>query len=447
MATPTLERTTFRTSRLLDFVSRKELIAQTGHPEDQWPLVVLKELVDNALDACEGAGQLPTVKVTVDAEGIAVEDNGPGLPETTLDGVLDFSIRVSNREAYVSPTRGAQGNALKTLVAMPFVLSGEESGQVDVSSNGKLHRITLGVDQIRQEPTIRREEAVSSVTNGTVVRLHWPDSASSLLTDSKGRFLQIAFDYVVLNPHLTLTVDWFGEARTWKRTDLAWEKWKPNQPTSPHWYRVDHLERLIGAYLAHDADNGHVRMVRDLVAEFRGLSSTAKQKAIASVTGLGRASLTDFWDGEQLDHETIASLLEAMKLNSRPVKSADLGIIGRDHLAFRLAEQGCTPESFTYKKVEGDEDGVPWVLETAFGWLGEESDRPRRIVTGVNWSPGIVDPFRELGRGGQSLSGHLAQLRAGPKEPIIFVLHLAKPRVEYTDRGKSAVVIGGRDES
>ncbi len=37
-----LERTTFRTSRLLDFCSEKELIAQTGHRPEGWPLVVLK---------------------------------------------------------------------------------------------------------------------------------------------------------------------------------------------------------------------------------------------------------------------------------------------------------------------------------------------------------------------------------------------------------------------
>ncbi len=48
-----LQRVTLRTSRLLDFCSRKELIAQTGHQTDAWPLVELKELVDNALDACE----------------------------------------------------------------------------------------------------------------------------------------------------------------------------------------------------------------------------------------------------------------------------------------------------------------------------------------------------------------------------------------------------------
>ena len=37
-----LERTTLRTSRLFDFCSRKELIAQTGHQPDAWPLVEVR---------------------------------------------------------------------------------------------------------------------------------------------------------------------------------------------------------------------------------------------------------------------------------------------------------------------------------------------------------------------------------------------------------------------
>ena len=121
----TLQRATFRTSRLLDFSSEKELVAQTGHRREVWPLVILKELVDNSIDACEEAGIAPEIIVTVDRSGITVADNGPGLPAKTIKGVIDFSVRVSSREAYVSPTRGAQGNALKTLVAMPFVLHGE----------------------------------------------------------------------------------------------------------------------------------------------------------------------------------------------------------------------------------------------------------------------------------------------------------------------------------
>ena len=79
MTAQILERTTLRTSRLLDFCSEKELIAQTGHQTDAWPLVVLKELVDNALDACEETDIAPEIEVTVDDSGISVRDNGPGI--------------------------------------------------------------------------------------------------------------------------------------------------------------------------------------------------------------------------------------------------------------------------------------------------------------------------------------------------------------------------------
>jgi hypothetical protein len=99
MATPytaPLERTTFCTSRLLDFTNKKELTAQVGHPEVAWPVVILKELADNAIDA-EEASMAPAVSVVVDERGITVEDNGPGIPADVVGGVLDFSVRVSSR--------------------------------------------------------------------------------------------------------------------------------------------------------------------------------------------------------------------------------------------------------------------------------------------------------------------------------------------------------------
>src|SRR5438132_9680602 len=117
-----LQRTTFTKSRLMDFFSGKELVAQTGHPPAAWPLVVVKELMDNAIDACEDAGIAPRISVKVSRDGIQITDNGPGIPAETVAKTLDYSVRVSSREAYISPTRGAQGNALKTLLAMGWVL-------------------------------------------------------------------------------------------------------------------------------------------------------------------------------------------------------------------------------------------------------------------------------------------------------------------------------------
>src|SRR5262249_34920279 len=155
----------------------RELTAQISHGKADWPLVALKELLDNALDACEDASVAPEVGVKVDAGGITVADNGPGLPPETVAGVLDFSVRASSREAYLSPTRGAQGNALKTLIAMPFVLDGSR-GRVTIAGRGVRHEISVRVDAIRQEPTIDCQQTKDrAAKQGTRVTLHWPDSA------------------------------------------------------------------------------------------------------------------------------------------------------------------------------------------------------------------------------------------------------------------------------
>src|SRR5262249_11899560 len=157
-----LERTTFHTSRVMDFFSRRELVTQTGHPVNEWHLVIVKELVDNSLDACEEAGIAPDVQVTADASGITIQDNGPGLPEETLAGALNFMVRASSREAYVSPCRGAQGNALKTILPMPWVLD-EGHGKLVVAAGGRRHTLRVGVDPLSQQPMIH-DDIVETLT-------------------------------------------------------------------------------------------------------------------------------------------------------------------------------------------------------------------------------------------------------------------------------------------
>jgi hypothetical protein len=96
-------------------------------------------------------------------------------------------------------------------------------------------------------------------------------------------------------------------------------------------------------------------------------------------------------------------------------------------------------ESFHYKQVRSTDPRLPWVIEAAFAWCPEQAGR--RLITGINWSPGILNPFRALGPWRQSLDTVLSQQRADRDEPVVVLLHLACPRVEYTDRGKSAVVV------
>lgn len=134
----TLARTTFETSRELEFFTEKELTMQIGHAKPLWPIALVKELIDNALDAAETAGTAPEIAVALEEGAVTVADNGPGLPTATLKRSLDYLIRVSDKAHYISPSRGQLGNALKCVWAAPFVAHGGY-GCVEVASAGQRH--------------------------------------------------------------------------------------------------------------------------------------------------------------------------------------------------------------------------------------------------------------------------------------------------------------------
>ena len=127
-----------------------------------------KELFDNALDACEEAEVAPDITVIVEPDRIIVQDNADGIDAETIESILDYTIRVSSREAYVSPTRGAQGNALKTILAMGYVLqgaSGDAAGVTIIETRGVAHRIEFRVDHINNQPKIIHTTAPSPIAH------------------------------------------------------------------------------------------------------------------------------------------------------------------------------------------------------------------------------------------------------------------------------------------
>jgi DNA topoisomerase VI subunit B len=439
----------------MEFCTRRELVNQTGHDVSEWPLVVLKELVDNALDACEEAEIGPVVAIAVKGHSIIIEDNGPGIPAKTIDAVLDYSVRVSSREAYVSPTRGQQGNALKTILPMPYVLNehrGEDAvGKTIIEANGIAHHVTFAVEHIKQEPKIAHTTKRCPVTQGTRITVALPPFQYAetyevdIIEYGKENFLRLAEGYAWLNPHLSLRVTWNGE-RTLDLTpsNPMWKKWLPSWPTSAHWYDQSRLRRYMAAHIAHRFDI----TVREFISEFRGMTATAKQKAVLAETGVSHVSLRSFYGRRKANTENIAKLLASMKWHTKPVNPAELGIIGKDHLYRMMEEAGGDPKTFSYKRTLGETGGIPRVIEFAFGihreGLSNAGRGPsRKVVTGVNFSPGINNPFRQLGRGGEGLDGILSEVRANTTQPVIAVLHLACPRVAYTDRGKSAIVAEG----
>jgi DNA topoisomerase VI subunit B len=432
-----MSRRTFEVSRGLEYFTESELQMQIGAARESWPVAILKELIDNALDAVESSGAAPEINVRVTGEGFSVRDNGPGIPASTIERSLDYMVRVSDKLGYVTPTRGRLGNALKVVWAAPFVSTGE--GHVTVTSMGERHEIRVGVDPLEQRPKIDHAITNGLPPGGTEILVRWPVSAcsnedaegsDSYKTDElrEGNAILMVEAFAAFNPHASFTLN--GEKITSTAPD--WRKWRADDRLVPHWYTSETFRELVANYIASERYGADPITVRAFVATFRGLTSTAKQKAVTE--GLKREYLHDLAAGGELDSGAIDTLLVRMKDAARAPKPAALGVIGRDHLAAWMVKHGeVEPASVQYRKITGMEGELPHVVEIAFG-VSKDDDAERRIVTGLNWSPTLDVPVPEIRE-------ILQEMRVDRTDPVVVLIHMARPAWNYTGRGKEAVAL------
>jgi hypothetical protein len=246
---------------------------------------------------------------------------------------------------------------------------------------------------------------------------------------------RLVLEYAAFNPHARFCVTLTGaggESVRLAPSHPGWEKWLPGWPTCSHWYDDPRLGALIAAHVADERDGGESVTVREFVEKFAGLRGTRKRKAVLERAGLSGQWLRDLVVGGDVDEAAVARLLRAMRAESRPVRPDKLGVIGQDHMRRVLTRHyGADPDSVTYRSARGVAGGLPFVLEVGFGIHADgDDDRDRRLVTGVNWSPTLTAPAWDLTQA-------IQDARADSHDPVTILFHLACPRPDYTDRGKT----------
>lgn len=449
-APATAKRETFATSRRLEFLSLSELEKQSGYDRDRWPEVIVKELVDNALDACEESGVPPEVSIEITDRYIVVTDNGPGMPPETVQGIVDLDRRVSSRESYMAPDRGAQGNASKVLLGMPFALRPDAPGSLEIEAHGLRHVLAVTVDGLSDVPAVTLNTEPGVVKTGTRVSVHLPCS----LTDDESPFFQLGTSpddvrrrvlrmcsaFGALNPHLLLSVAWDDDTfAPLMPTNTTWRKWRPCDPTSVHWYDAAKFAALVKRCIASDRDRGEDRPVRQFIAMFDGMSSTALQRDVLAECGVARTGLSALAPDGEPDAGMISALHDAMRRRAKVVAAKRLGLVGREHLEHVVVDAGADPDTFRYVRVLHDDDAAPAVTE--IGFAAPLDDATRWMLCGVNWSAAIRNPFRIRGSGtwDSSLDAVLQERYAGDDEPVVMIVHHAQVGAAYTDRGKGTL--------
>ena len=431
-------------------------------PTHEFANVILKELVDNSLDACETAGTSPEISVAVGNGGtkgaicIRVTDNGPGIPSEVVRKLLDYNVRVSDKAAYRSPTRGAQGNALKTVIGIPYALGSRDPLTV-VARGGIRHAIRPKVDPAGNVRVGNDESNLSPWSGGTSVDV---PVVPGYVTDSSSEHLVQDFypehwvrSFAAFNPHATFSYqDKSGdseEAEIYKSTRKDIKKYVPSQPTSPHWYSAESLKVLIFSYIAHARDGGQDLPLGTFVRQFAGLTSTKKAKAVCSALPQDLTHLSDFEDKPA----EVAWLLAVMKEEAREPKAASLGRVGEEH--FRSFFEGIYDvNEFKYVKNSGTmHSGLPFTFEFALAVL----DEPGHLYCGINFSPTFGDPLEGTTLAGPEFKAHgiqgfLSEGRALPttdkawfRTPasVAVAAHIVTPAPLFLDRGKTRLNMEG----
>ncbi len=442
-----LDRTTFESSRAGEYFDARQLSALTGVPQGEFASVCLKELADNALDACETAGVAPEIGVEVEQDDgvlrLSVSDNGSGIPPEVVRKVLDYSVRVSDKAAYRSPTRGAQGNALKAIIGIPYALGSPEP--VVVVARGVRHTICPWVDPAG-EVRISHEEEPAKEGAGTLVSLEIPDDAQDFDP------LHWARSFAAFNPHATFryqgkTVD-SEDHGFYKSTREDIKKYVPSEPTSPHWYSGESLKVLVFSHIAAAEKGGKDLPLGTFVRQFAGLTSTAKAKAVCAHLPWV-SHLSDF----KKDPQDVHLLLSAMKTESKPPKATALGFVGAEHLR-TFFEGTYKVNEFKYVRRSGSlPSGLPFTFEFGLATLEE----PGHLYCGINFSPTFGDPLAGTMLAGpefkaNGIQGFLSQGYALPKNDrtwyrtpasVAVAAHLITPAPIFLDKGKTRLNMEG----
>lgn len=443
MSNNELVRILAKTPRAAEYFSTKELQAQTGQPANNFATVVLKELIDNALDESENIG-MPEIEIditeTPDYYIISVRDNGTGFPEGAVAGVLDFNTRVSTKTIYAAPTRGAQGNALKTILGIPIALGCTEP--VWIESGGNKHILSAYLDPAG---AVRTDHLIntSDIITGTKVTVTIPRY------DQEFEAIYWAKAFSILNPHafVKIVVKQSSINHGKLSTPVYSEIYKPlidnfrkhtvRDLTSPWWYTDENLARLVFSNINANAIK---KPLGEFIREFKGLTSTTKAKRVLEQLS-GIKCLTDF----EQKPELVSNLLEAMKSQTKPPKPEILGVIGKENFQKRFCEM-YDVDRFWYQKSSCYIENIPFIFEVA---LAEVNDEEGAIYTGINFSPTYEDPYsNSLLRANDiiayNLKGFLAnshchtnpEYKCGNK-PVVVAAHLVSPVLQFMDRGKT----------
>jgi hypothetical protein len=359
------------------YTSLATLPQRAGVPAAELPRLVVKELVDNALDAADAAGRPGAVEISIDKHGnLIVRDQGTGIVDATpnrLAALFCVARLMLSSKLLRRPTRGAVGNGLRVCLGFLTAVRGRL-----IVDTGNI-RVEL-VPEIDGTSRIVSTEPIAPIVGVTLTA--GADNAP------------------FTREHLAWAEDAIELARQSGKASFI------GRPSS-HWLDLNHFRVLLRAAV------GDIS-VRQFLGELDGCTGSKAQSRIAA-RFLRRPAAS-------LDATEAAELLAAAQSATKPPKPKALCPLGRDAVVsagYAIAE-GMFAEGEHAPRAK-----IPFLVECwADGFFPKEQED--RLTSGIymNRTRALAPCTGSVWHGQLSLtlSGTAirAQVPAGPHYRIVI---------------------------
>ena len=416
-------------------------------------ITAVKESVDNSLDACEEARILPEIKVKItkvdskkDILELQTEDNGPGIPQKSIEKVFG-QLLFGSRFHAIRQSRGQQGIGITGVVMYSQLTTGKPTHVLSkVGDDPTAVSVNIGLDT-------RKNKAVKS----DQTRIIWENDDLTLkehglrvTTRMKGKYQrgrQSVYQYLrmtsIVNPHAEITfVDPDGEKFHWPRvTERLPAKVDAIKP-HPHGIELGQLQRMC-------RESSDSRLTVFLRQNFSGVSMRAAKELCEA------AELEVSTKPKSMKPDDVRALLESFQgerlVNGKPIKLLSPPTNCLSPIEEMLIKKGLSKtidSKFvsTMTRAPTVSHGNPFQVEVGliFG-EGMSADKHVEVLRFANRVPLMYQ------QGGCLLTKAIESVdwrqygleQAGgkgvPKGPAAILVHLASTNVQFTSEAKEAL--------
>jgi len=410
----------------------------TASSSKDFDRVIMRELIDNALDACEAAGVKPEIRVSIERRRevtvLSVRDNGTGLSREDIEKLINFDRLASSHHYLKEPSRGVLGYGWKIVLgavsALREIKGLDPKSSVRVVSMGFRYELSPSWSYDTGPVVSLSCIPDTSIPEGSMVEVEIDLISRLSLTNL---YLEMVESYAHQNPYAGF---WYTEAGVEHSFPAVATRSRKGFRENIHCYTPQDFEHRVEAQIREKPSLS----IQGFLGGFQFIAKTRIEASSKVMNDLHN-------NGTE-----VRSIYEQLKEKTKPPSHEHLPLIGRKALIQRLIQvsgvlEGTVPGYYRGGGEPTDASNgvvIPYSVEVVAAITNSGF---RRLYFSLNGSVKLDEPFsnrllgRYRGRNIVGLTGLLESKGIIGVDNVVIVVNLICSNIPYEDPGKTKIEV------